>query len=182
MATGQRSSVNDMPAASDSISSQKVDETNLPVFHRPLFLKNCKFVAMQKIKTRMHSSRMRTGRSLTVCQSLLWGMFFPLRGVCSQGGVYSGGVCLLWGSVFSQGGVSAPGGVCSQAGGCLLLGGVCSRGCVCLLWGVVCSKGICSRGRLFQGVSVLGGVCSGGLSAQGVSAPGGCLLLGGVCS
>ena len=58
----------------------------------------------------MHSSRMRTGRSLTVCRSLLWG-----GGVCSRG--------------------SAPRGVSAQGcllpgGGCLLLlgGGVCSRG------------------------------------------------------
>ena len=50
----------------------------------------------------MHSSRMRTGRPLTVYRSLLPG------GVCSQGGV----VCLLWGR-----GVYAPGGVCFQGGG-----------------------------------------------------------------
>ena len=74
-------------------------------------------------KTRMHSSRMRTGRSLTVCWNLLLG-----GGVSALGGVCSRG-CLLRG-------VSAWGGVCS--GGCLLLGvsalgvsalgGVCSRG------------------------------------------------------
>ena len=40
--------------------------------------------------TRMHSSRIRTGRSLTVCRSLL-----------------PGGGCLLWG-VSAPGGVSAP--------------------------------------------------------------------------
>ena len=51
--------------------------------------------------TRMHSSRMRTGRSLTVCWSLLPG------GVSAPGGVCSGGS--------APGGVSAPrrGGVCS---------------------------------------------------------------------
>ena len=38
-------------------------------------------------KTRMHSSRMRTGRSLIVCQSLL-----PGGRVCSRGGVCSWGV------------------------------------------------------------------------------------------
>ena len=43
----------------------------------------------------MHSSRMRTGRSLTVCRSLLPG-----------GGVSAPGGCLLPGG----GGVSAPGG------------------------------------------------------------------------
>ena len=63
------------------------------------------------ITTRMHSSRMRTGRSLTVCCSLLGG------GVCSRGGVCSGGV--------SAPGGSALGG--SGLGGCLLQG-VCSRG------------------------------------------------------
>ena len=51
----------------------------------------------------MHSSGMRTGRSLTVCWSLL-----PGGGVCSRG-IYSGGECLL-------------------LGGCLVLGSVCSGG------------------------------------------------------
>ena len=84
----------------------------------------------------MHSSRMRTGRSLTVCCSLLPGGGVPgLWGGCawSPGGclVPGGGVpgpgeggggvpgpgCLVWG-----GGVPGPGGICS--------GGVCawSRG------------------------------------------------------
>ena len=44
------------------------------------------------LKTRMHSSRMRTGRSLTVCWSLLPG------GVWSRGGVWSGG-CLVRGGL-----------------------------------------------------------------------------------
>ena len=75
---------------------------------------------------RMHSSRMRTGRSLTVCRSLLLG-----GGVSALGGVYSKGVsawgvsalggCLLRRGGFCSGGVSAP-------GGCLLHGGVCSGG------------------------------------------------------
>ena len=48
--------------------------------------------------TRMHSSRMRTGRSLTVCWSLLpGGVSAPgrgsaPRGVCSQGGLLRGGL------------------------------------------------------------------------------------------
>ena len=52
----------------------------------------------------MHSSRMRTGRSLTICQSLLPGGGYLLwGGVCSGGWVSAlGGVC--------SGGVSAPGG------------------------------------------------------------------------
>ena len=61
--------------------------------------------------TRMHSSRMRTGRSLTVCCSLLPGGGVPGLGrVCSGGGAWSGGVCLV------------------QGGGLLLGGGVCSGG------------------------------------------------------
>ena len=61
----------------------------------------------------MHSSRMCTGRSLTVCYSLLPGE------VCSRG------VSAL-GEGVSAPGVSALGGVCSwgvPCGGCLLLGG-----------------------------------------------------------
>ena len=57
------------------------------------------------IETRMHSSRMRTGRSLTVCWRLL-----PGGGGCSGDG--SG-----------LGGVSALGGACSPRG-CLLPWGV----------------------------------------------------------
>ena len=62
--------------------------------------------------TRMHSSRMRTGRSLTVCQSLL-----PGRRVSSLGGVclVPEGVCLV------PGGVSGPEG-CLVPGGCLVQG------------------------------------------------------------
>ena len=88
----------------------------------------------------MHSSRMRTGRSLTVCWSLL-----PGGGVC-LGGVCSGG-CLLWGvgGVCSQG-VSALGGVCllgglSALGGCLLLGGLLPGGCL-----LPSSRGVSARG------------------------------------
>ena len=74
-----------------------------------------------------------TGRSLTVCCSLL------------PGGVPGPGRCLVWGGAWSgglpsPGGLPGPGGVCSRRGGrvpglggCLLLGGVCSGGC--LLWG-----------------------------------------------
>ena len=60
----------------------------------------------------MHSSRMCTGRSLTVCRSLL-----PRGGgsVCSQGGVCSGGM--------SARGCPAPGGVSALGGW-----GVCSEG------------------------------------------------------
>ena len=81
----------------------------------------------------MHSSRMRTGRSLTVCWSLLpggglvWGGLVP-------GGLVQGG-CLVWG-VPGQGGL-VPGGV-SGLEGCLVWrgawsGGVWSLG-ECLVW------------------------------------------------
>ena len=66
-------------------------------------------------ETRMHSSRMRTGRSLTVCRSLLPGGAGP-------GGVWSGGVSAPRGGLLPEGGL-----VCS-------LGGVYSRG--------VCSGGV----------------------------------------
>ena len=71
----------------------------------------------------MHSSRMRTGRSLTVYWSLLPGG--GGGGVCSGGGIWSwGGVCS--GGVWSWGvsaprGVSLPGGSPCQGG--LLAGG-----------------------------------------------------------
>ena len=52
----------------------------------------------------MHSSRMRTGRSLTICRSLLPG---------------GGGVYLVLGEV----GVLSPGGVYLVPGGYLVLGG-----------------------------------------------------------
>ena len=96
------------------------------------------------VTTRMRSSRMRTGRSLTVCRSLLpgggllpGGCLFP--GGSALGGSAPGGWCLLWGGVCSGGGgvgVSAPGGSDprgggreSTPGGCLLGGvGFCSQG------------------------------------------------------
>ena len=72
-------------------------------------------------QTRLHSSRMRTARALTISPSMLCaggstrGVFTLggclLRGVSTPGGVYSGGV------------VSAPR-VMSAPGGCLLPGGV----------------------------------------------------------
>ena len=68
---------------------------------------------------------MRTGRSLTVCRSLLPRGCLLQGGVCSQGGSVPGG-CLLWGGVCSRGWCllqrgSAPKGV-SAPGGCLLPG------------------------------------------------------------
>ena len=91
-------------------------------FHNTLLaVSNC------TITTRMHSSRMRTGRSLTVCRSQLPGGCLLWGGVCSWGGVSAPrgvsvprGVSALGVCVYSQGGllpgVSAPGGVCSRGG------------------------------------------------------------------
>ena len=75
----------------------------------------------------MHSSRMRTGRSLTVCSRLL------------RGGAWSGG-CLpgLGGSAWSGGsapGGSVPRGVCLVRGGLPGLGGCLLQRGVCLVWG-----------------------------------------------
>ena len=71
--------------------------------------------------TRMHSSRMRTGRSLTVCRSLLRREGGRLQKKCAKkfflgGGVSARGVSApRW--VCSKGGVSAPGGGVSPQGG-----------------------------------------------------------------
>ena len=98
-------------------------------------------------KPRMHSSRMRTGRSLTVCCSLVSGP--GGGGGLVRGGVWPGGMsgpggCVCSGGVWSRGVVSAP------------EGGVWSRG-VCL------PQGVCSGGCLLRGGLVLGGVSSGGV-------------------
>ena len=127
------------------------------------------------IVTRLHSSRMRTARVLTISPSMLCaGGCTWSRGVCSLGGVCSEGGCTWsWGVSAPRGvssprgvpgpGVSAPRGVCSWGGvpgpggcllpgGCLALGGVPSLEgclvlgvCVCLLWGV-CSRGVSAPG------------------------------------
>ena len=96
---------------------------------------------MKTLFTRMHSSRMRTGRSLTVCCSLLPGggvvVVVSAPGGClARGDVPGpGGQCLLQGGcAWSQGG----GGVCS-GGVCLVPGGVSAPGGVCLVPGGVVS-------------------------------------------
>ena len=104
----------------------------------------------------MHSSRMRTSCSLTVCRSLL-----P-RGLVG-GCVWSRGLCLVPG-------VSAHGG-----GGCMLPGDLLPGGSAprerCLL----------PRGRcLVRGVSAPGALLPGGCLPQGGVCPWGCLLLGGL--
>ena len=64
----------------------------------------------------MHSSRMRTGRSLTVCCSLLPGE--GGRGVCSGGGVCSWGGPPCWGGLLPGGSPCPEGGVppCPEGG------------------------------------------------------------------
>ena len=105
----------------------------------------------------MHSSRMRTGRSLIVCCSLLPGEGVSGPGGCLLwGGLVPGG-CLLWGV-----GVSTQGGVCSQG-----VGGVCSGGSS--------PGGVSAPGGSGPGGLLLGGVCSRG------SGPGVGLLQGGWC-
>ena len=65
-------------------------------------------------ETRMHSSRMRTGHSLTVCCSLLLGGGSPW----SRGGVsaWSGGVLPAGGFSLVGGCLPGPGGVCLVPG------------------------------------------------------------------
>ena len=72
----------------------------------------------------MHSSRMRTGRSLTVCCSLLPGGVSLVPGGGGRGEGFSlvpGGVSLVPGGVLPAGGFSLVlGGVLLGPGGCLL--------------------------------------------------------------
>ena len=97
----------------------------------------------------MHSSRMRTSRSLTVCWSLVPG-----------GGVWPGGSGLGRGLV--QGGLVV-GGVWSRGGS----RGVWSRGC--LVQGVSGPGGLVQGGVCSQGGLVVGGVWSwGGLVLGGL--------------
>ena len=109
---------------------------------------NISYVHVKKdIDTRLHSSRMRTARTLTVSPSMLCsggvpgpgvylvpgslGVYLVLGGVPGPGGcTWSGGcVCLLWGvpgpggCTWSPGGVPGPGGV-SALRGCTWSGGM----------------------------------------------------------
>ena len=108
-------------------------------------------------RTRMHSSRMRTDRSLTVCWRLLPGE-----------GSASGGGCLVGGGVWS-GGMSA-------LGGGLLPGGVC--------WGEGVSgpgggwSGMSAPGVVYSQGGWGDGWGGGVWAGRGVSAPGGCLFRG----
>ena len=101
--------------------------------HSNLF---AKFSCSHKIKTRMHSSRMHTSHSLTICCSLL-----PRGGLLGPGGgvsACSGGFSLVWGELLSllgggspwSGGSAWSGGFSLVPGGtgvCLVPGGVLRR-------------------------------------------------------
>ena len=95
--------------------------TASPVRHKPKpnhrtrgrVAERCTHSAIIINTTRMHSSRMRTGRSLTVCCSLLPGGGCLVRGgVCSRGCAWSGGVCSGGGSA-PRGWVGIP--ACTEA-------------------------------------------------------------------
>ena len=119
---------------------------------------------------------MRTGRSLTVCRSLLpggVGYVCSRWGVSAPGGVYSGSVCSGGCLLLRVGGVSTPRGW----GWGVYSRGVSALGCVSALRGLVSALGGC----LLWGVSALGGVYSGGVFSRGCLLPGvglGCLLPG----
>ena len=84
---------------------------NFEIYRETVISQNMALELMQQ-RTRMHSSRMRTGRSLTVCCSLRGGGVSAPRGVSALGG---GGVC-SWGCLVPGG--SAPGGcipACTEA-------------------------------------------------------------------
>ena len=112
---------------------------------------------------------MCTGRSMTVCRSLLPGGGFCLGGllggVCSGGGCPLGG-CLLWGGWCLLWGGLLSGVLCLLLGGELLPGVSAPWG-----WGCLLLRGVSApRGSLAPGgVSGLGGVCSqGGVCSWGV--------------
>ena len=108
----------------------------------------------------MHCSRMCTGRSLTVCCSLLpGGGWMGLLGGVLLWGVPG------WGGVFALGGTWS-GGAWSGGGWVSGLGGVCSWGAS--VPGGVWSRGVWSGGSALGGCLVQGGVC---LSRAGVGIP-----------
>ena len=123
------------------------------------------------MNTRLHSSRMRTARALTISPRKLCGgggVYLVPGGICSGGCTWSWGVYLVQGGVCSKGGLP-PGGVPGP--------GVSAPGVYlvqerCLLWGVYLVWGVSAPRGVYL---VQGGVCSLG----GVPGPGGCLLLGG---
>ena len=107
----------------------------------------------------MHSSRMRTGRSLTICR----------------------GVSLPWGASLPGGVLPAEGPPCQgvlTAKGVSLLGGLLARGPPCL------GGSPCQGGLLVRGVSLVGGLLARGVSLLGgwgwFSLPGGSPCQGGL--
>ena len=135
------------------------------------------------IQTRMHSSRMRTGRSLTVCLSLLWGLpsswGWGGGGVSLAGGGESPwqGVPPSWGGSPWQGGLFLGGGGSPWQGGLFLApwGGLFLGGSP--YWGSATFWGASFWGEGFSlggapysgGASFLGGLPLGGSPSGGVS-------------
>ena len=125
---------------------------------------------VKKLPTRMHSSRMRTVRSLTVCPggfSLPRGFFLP-RGVFS---LARGGFFLPRGFSLARGVLPSPGGSPWPGGFFLPRGGLPARGSS-FLGGFSLAGG--------GGFSLLGVSLPGGLPARGVSLLGGFSMAGGV--
>ena len=116
--------------------------------------------------TRMHSSRMRTGRSLTIFQSLLLRRVYLVPG----GGTWSGG-CTWSQGVPDLGDVPGPGWGGTWSGCTWSQWGVPGPGGCTWSWGCTWSQGV----YLVPGVYlVLGG--GGYLVWGGVPGPGGCLV------
>ena len=117
--------------SSGSRSKSEIDLSNSDLYEQQRY----QFEVIA-IRTRLHSSRMRTARALTVSHSMLAGGGGGVTGVCSGGAVCLGG-CLLLGMCVLRG-VSALGGSA--------LGGVCSWGEGGLLWMGVLPGGSAPRG------------------------------------
>ena len=121
-----------------------------------MHMKDC--LRLKRLMTRMHSSRMRTGRLLTVFRGLLFpgectcqrGDVYLPEGGCTCRGVYLPGGCTCQGGVPARG-VYLPGGVPG--------GGTCQGGCTCPR-GCTCQRGVPARGVYLPGgyLPGLGGV------------------------
>ena len=85
------------------VSQHALSQTLPPTSKVGLF---CKHFAKNYMKTRLHSSRMRTARALTVSPSMLcagWGLVRWVWGVAGLGGCLVRGVWLVWGGAWSGG-------------------------------------------------------------------------------